>query len=209
MKTYGYMTIGTQEYKTVEIGTQTWMAENSNYVPSTGNSSCYENDTENCNKYGRLYDWATAMNISSTYNSNTYSVAANHKGICPTGWHIPSDDDWNTLIAFIHEDNDLDSYTPNISFYAGKYLKATSGWNNDNGNGSDTYGFSALPSGIGTSVGTFSTAGDGGYLWSTSQYLSSSAYCGYMYLYNTFYDLASFGEFSKLTLRSVRCVKND
>jgi uncharacterized protein (TIGR02145 family) len=64
-------------YKTVEIGSQLWMAENLNY--KTGNSWCFENDDYNCNKYGRLYDWNTAVKA------------------CPSGWHLPSRREWSEV----------------------------------------------------------------------------------------------------------------
>lgn len=72
-------------YKTVKIGTQTWMAENMNYTTSSG-SWCYDNITSNCNKYGRLYNWETA------------------KTVCPSGWHLPSDAEWTTLTNFVGND---------------------------------------------------------------------------------------------------------
>lgn len=70
-----------QSYKTVRIGSQTWMAENLNY--ETGNSWCYDNDASKCAKYGRLYDWATA------------------KRACPEGWHLPSNGEWSELERFV------------------------------------------------------------------------------------------------------------
>ena len=110
-----------QVYKTVKIGTQTWMAENLNYAyPKQDSSSdsvswCYNNEPDSCAKYGRLYTWDAAMNS------------------CPQNWHLPSYGEWDVLTA-------LANYEPN-------YFKSTSGWSED-GNGSDIFGFGVLPGGI-------------------------------------------------------------
>jgi len=113
-------------YKTIKIGKQTWMAENLNFdVPDNDTDVCYGNDPANCNKYGRLYNWKTAMSA------------------CPNGWHLPSEKEWDELVDFV---GDRET--------AGKYLKSKNGWN-ENGNGEDKYGFFALPGGGGLSVGSF------------------------------------------------------
>jgi uncharacterized protein (TIGR02145 family) len=110
-------------YKWVKIGDQTWMAENLNY--EANDSKCYNNDETSCTTYGRLYKGGTAV-----------------KNICPSGWHLPSDIEWGTLMLYI---NPSCSITGNCTG-AGKLLKATSGWSG-NGNGTDAYGFAALPNG--------------------------------------------------------------
>ena len=92
-----------QIYKTVEIGEQTWMAENLNYAylslesDSDSLSFCYDNDPLNCSKYGRLYRWSAAMDsagmFSTTGKGCGYSVClptGNVRGVCPEGWHLPS-----------------------------------------------------------------------------------------------------------------------
>jgi hypothetical protein len=71
-----------QTYKTVNIGSQTWMAKNLNFAAPLG-SWCYNNDGVNCINYGRLYTWIAA------------------KSACPIGWHLPSDDDWHKLALFL------------------------------------------------------------------------------------------------------------
>ncbi|MBI1286615.1 MAG: hypothetical protein GC178_03460 [Flavobacteriales bacterium] len=78
-------------YKTVKIGNQVWMAENLRYNVGEG-SYCYDDKEENCEEYGRLYTWATAMGGNAKEGS---------QGVCPHGWHIPSNQDWDILIATV------------------------------------------------------------------------------------------------------------
>ncbi|WP_275976867.1 FISUMP domain-containing protein, partial [Fibrobacter sp. HC4] len=96
-----------QTYKTVTIGTQTWMAENLNYDynEGTAKSYCYEDNTANCDKYGRLYLWSAAMDSAAVFSTagkgcgygKTCSPSGTVRGVCPEGWHLPNDDEWNTL----------------------------------------------------------------------------------------------------------------
>jgi hypothetical protein len=96
-------------YKTIEINGTQVMAENLQYADSSrtaylkGQSWCYNNDTTNCLKGGRFYSWSAAMNIDSTWNFNSpYKVenliSTPHQGICPEGWHIPTDEEWELAI---------------------------------------------------------------------------------------------------------------
>jgi uncharacterized protein (TIGR02145 family) len=183
-----------ETYQTVVIGTQTWMARNFNY--NAEGSKCYDDDPANCTTYGRLYNWATAMALPSNCNSSTCSsqVGKKHKGVCPSGWHIPSDAEWTTLTDFVGSD-------------AGTHLKATSGWN-DGGNGRDAYGFAALPGGNGTSYGSFGYVGDYGYWWSATECGAAGAWDRDMYY--GYYDGASVyrSGYDKAGLYSVRCVKD-
>jgi uncharacterized protein (TIGR02145 family) len=176
-------------YKTVVIGTQIWMAENLNYA--TGSSRCYNELESNCNIYGRLYDWATAMDFDESCNSNFCSsyIEAKHRGICPEGWHIPSHAEWDVLSNFI-----------GISIDA-KHLKATSGWNS-NGNGLDTYGFAALPGGYGSS--SFYDVGSYGLWWSSSERsINDGINASDKFMSN--YDYTAWFNSNKSYLRSVRC----
>ena len=109
-----------ETYRTVKIGKQTWMAENLNY--KTEKSYCYGFDSTKCLKYGRLYSWEGA------------------KDACPTGWHVPKLTDWMTLF-----------FTVKDTLSVGRVLRSSSDWKdlreNEYGNGTDDYGFSALPGG--------------------------------------------------------------
>jgi len=164
-------------YKWVKIGNQTWMAENLNYDVS--GSECYNNATANCDKYGRLYNWSTAM------------------AICPEGWHIPSDADWEELVNYVENKNECYGC-------AGIYLKATSGWIED-GSGEDTYGFSALPGGVWYPEKKFQNIGEFGVWWSSKECYEYNAYGRLMY-YD--YDYAFYDVGDKEILLSVRCVKD-
>jgi len=163
-----------QTYRTVKIGTQTWLAQNLNF--KAAGSECYDNKESNCAKYGRLYNWEASLKA------------------CPVGWHLPSDDEWNALVAFAGGDK-----------VAGKKLKAKSGWNKPS-NGTDDFGFSALPGGIGNSDGLFTgDVGDDGYWWSATESYTGNAYgrnmrYGNSKVYNCY--------IGKSLLLSVRCIKD-
>lgn len=130
-------------YKTVVIGTQTWMAENLNYI--TGNSWCYDNSTTNCSTYGRLYDWNTALTA------------------CPAGWHLPSSAEWNTLSNYLGDF---------ISQVGGK-MKSVIGWSSPNTGATNQSGFTGLPGGIrSSSNGFFIDNNTKGYWWSSTEQIS-------------------------------------
>jgi len=143
---------------------------------ATADSKCYNNSADSCAKYGRLYTWADA------------------KTACPKGWRLPTDDEWETLVDYAGGDE-----------VAGGKLKSTSGWYN-NGNGTDEYGFSALPGGNGNySGGDFSNVGYGGSWWSATEYDAGYAWYRhmdclneYVYRYNCY----------KSYLFSVRCLQD-
>ncbi len=146
-----------QTYKTIMIGRQNWMAENLKYK-ATG-SKCGDDDkklkdsnTTTCDNYGRLYNWATAMNLPSKCNEALSTSDADcsknavHQGVCPSGWHLPSGDEWRELGGY--------------AFFGYGSLRAANGWGTEETkslsgpveydlNGTDDYGFSALPSSYG------------------------------------------------------------
>jgi len=164
---------GGETYQTVVIGSQTWFQRNLNYATAEG-SKCYNNQESNCAIYGRLYDWATAMALPAACNDHScwYSqISPRHQGICPSGWHIPSNEDWDKLMSYV------DGITINLfdnSPTAGRKMKATSGWYDcgpvGSGNGyvcEDAFGFSALPGGGGRDG--FYNVGEAGYWLSASE----------------------------------------
>ena len=183
---------GGKTYKTVKIGEQTWMAENLNY--EAGGSKCYDNKPDNCTKYGRLYNWETALKV------------------CPKGWHLPSNAEWDRLLRFIDGDKGSERQFKEAyrSTFAGKQLKAVNGWNwNDDegtsGNGTDDYGFSVLPGGYGHPDGSFSTIGSYCKFWSASERTKDYAY--YRSIdFNI--DYAYWNSYGKSYLFSVRCLKD-
>ena len=148
--------VGTQ-VKTVKIGSQVWMAENLNVRLIEG-SWCYDDKPENCEKQGRLYTWAAAMNLPDSCNIGACSskIKTPHRGICPAGFHIPTDKEFSTLFE-----------TTGGKEIAGKKLRTKSGWASGK-NGTDDYGFSAFPAGRRHSAGGFNLWGSAARFWSIS-----------------------------------------
>jgi len=142
-------------------------------------SWCYKDSVSYCKQYGRLYDWKTAATV------------------CPKGWKLPDTADWNRLVATVGGEE-----------IAGKKLKSKSGWN-ENGNGTNDYGFSALPGGLRNSDGNFYNAGLYGYWWTATEYRSGYACGGWDMSYGDdnvhgFYDYDD----DKSYGYSVRCVQD-
>jgi uncharacterized protein (TIGR02145 family) len=210
---------GGKTYKWVKIGEQYWMAENLSYN-ATG-SKCYaegvsgvssDSIAKNCARYGRLYDWSTAMGISTSYNSSYYNPSASikYRGVCPEGWHIPNNAEWDKLMRYV--DGSTGTSSPYDSPTAGRYLKAKDGWYNCGPSGSgksysceDTHGFFALPGGDGYSGGSFYDAGYGGLWWSSSENDSDFAYYRSMYYRS---EYAGYDNSDKYGLFSVHCLQD-
>ena len=159
-------------YSVVEIGDQCWFAENlrttvyadDSSIPqvtgstawtglSTGARCDYDNYASNVATFGRLYNWYAVDNAS---------------GLCPSGWHVPTDGEWTALEDYITAQG--------FNGTEGTALKSTSGWN-AGGNGADDFGFSALPGGRRSyGSGNFSSAGSSGRWWSSSPYGGNAWY---------------------------------
>ncbi|MCL1967123.1 MAG: hypothetical protein FWF67_04510 [Fibromonadales bacterium] len=174
-----------EDYGEVPIGEQIWMKKN--WGCYAKGSKCYGGDSINCNKYGRLYDWATA----------TDTAKANR--LCPAGWHLPTRSDWDKLVGFVENDS-------RCSDCAGYLLKAKEGWNDNSqeqsGNGIDKHDFMALPGGL-----DYFLEGDYGFWWSASEDNSKSGNAFSLYMVN-YSDKSSFTSNKKASLLSVRCLKD-
>jgi len=196
----GAVTCGGETYETVVIGSQIWFKRNLNYAVE--GSKCYGEDGQveildnsyylsyatlafseiqaNCDKYGRLYDWSTA------------------KIVCPSGWRLPNNADWDKLYRFVDGTGGTES--PYGSLTADNDLKAKEDWEGD-----DTHGFAALPGGYGYYDGLFNDVGIYGIWWSASERSYNRAYHRDI---DSDYEGASWGISNKSDLFSVRCLQD-
>jgi len=185
-------------YYTVQIGNQCWMAQNLNIgtrIDGIGEQTdngliekyCCDNAESNCGVYGGLYQWNEMMG---------YSTTPGVPGICPEGWHLPTDDAWTALT------NNLGGES-----VAGGKMKetGTTHWNSPNTGATNSSGFTGLPGGYCYNYGTFGWFGYAGYFWSSTQFSTSDAWgrsLGYNYaLFYRDYDFKGNGF-------SVRCLKD-
>ncbi|MCL2207893.1 MAG: hypothetical protein FWB90_07360 [Fibromonadales bacterium] len=183
-----------KRYLSVQIGSQTWMAENLNYdVPDNDADRCHKDDPSRCVTYGRLYDWATALDIDAACNTKSLAdcgaaLDTLHQGICPDGWHVPSNAEWNTLVDFTGSSN-----------YACRLLKESESIDGYScGKGGDTYGFTAFKSGDITSIN----------IRSSTEYTANNAY--YMWVWGAYGSImVNMVTINKTTLHPVRCVKDE
>ena len=184
-------------YNTVLIGTQCWMKENlrtTKYADgtsisqgsSTSTTTAYwyypNNNSSNKPTYGLLYNWKAVMRNSSPSSANPSGV----QGVCPTGWHVPSDAEWTQLTSYVSSQSEYVCGSNNT--YIAKALAGTTGWSSSTntcaiGNTpsqNNSTGFSALPAG--TYAGSYTDFGYYTYFWSATETSSTSAY--YRFLRN-------------------------
>lgn len=178
-----------QIYKTVKIGSQIWMAENLNYVPDSG-SICYDNLSSNCKLYGRLYVWDVA------------------KSVCPDGWHLSSEEDWQTLERFLGMTDD-EVYKRGFrggNVNIGGKLKSKTGWPAYDKITYEDIGFNALPSGnYGFHENVFGLLFSNALFWTSTPFSDEFAYFRDLYAYD---NMIFRGHKFKRIGFSVRCVKN-
>ena len=187
-------------YKTVKIGTQTWMAENLAYLPNVSLASNGSKTDSYYYVYG--YNGTSVSEAKATDNYTTYGVLYNWaaaKAACPGGWHLPTDEEWKTLEMYLGMSQSQADGTGSRGIDEGRKLKRTSGWY-QGGNGSDEVGFSALPGGYRSNYGNFNNLSYFGYWWSATSTCYRSLYYGSVKV-NRFYDDKDKGW-------SVRCVRD-
>lgn len=141
---------GGVEYETVKIHNLCWTKKNLEFKPSASDGyMCYGDDDDNCATYGYLYNYETAWSVCQS-----------------SGWRLPTQEDLQNLLEY------LDSYPEESA----AYLKATSGWEGDPGNGNDELSFTALPGGLCNAEGTCSKVGSLGYWWTSTEKSRTSKY---------------------------------
>ncbi|MFC2106824.1 FISUMP domain-containing protein [Bacteroidota bacterium] len=170
-----------QVYNTIQIFSQCWLKENLNVgvmIPGSQEMTnngviekyCFDNDLANCDIYGGLYQWNEMMQ---------YTIIQGVQGICPPGWHIPTDDEWKILEGMV------DSMYPvgdpiwneiNVRGYdVSTRLRSEYGWANF-GNGTNDYGFTALPGGYRGYDATFYDKETTTYIWSSTEDIDHTDY---------------------------------
>lgn len=205
-------------YDVVKLGNQEWMAQNlrtTKYADGTsiplGSSTsattayryCPNNSSSNVYKYGYLYNWKAVMRNSSSSYSNPSHV----QGICPNGWHVPSDAEWTELEDYVQSCSDYTSASGNVA----KALASTEDWNlssnygavGDDRSKNNSTGFGALPAGY--YGGSYAEFGSYAYFWSATENNSFNAYnraLGYDYA-----GVSRAGNYKPLGF-SVRCVRD-
>jgi len=199
-------------YTTVLIGSQCWMAQNLAYLPVVHSNSQFATQGTNTQPgygvygyngsdvviaksqanyatYGVLYNWWAVMAGEGSSVSNPSGV----QGICPSGWHLPSDAEWTTLTDYLGGES------------AGGAMKSTTGWTEPNTGATNSSGFSGLPGGYRTSNGDFLEVGNNGNWRSSTEYSANNAWYRPLF-YNTG-SVSRYGT-NKLTGFSCRCIKD-
>jgi uncharacterized protein (TIGR02145 family) len=167
-------------YQSVVIGNQVWMAENLAYAPSSGNYWAYDNDDANVETYGYLYDRETALDV------------------CPTGWHLPSDQEWTMLTTYLGE-NDGGKLKATGTIEAGTGL-----WEDPNYRATNESGFAALPGGFRFYDGQFTSIGYNSSWWSATRSVAGGWLRWLHWDSNSVYRNDNYSDYGL----SVRCIKD-
>jgi uncharacterized protein (TIGR02145 family) len=199
-------------YETVQIGDQCWMAENLNIGLKINGAQdqlqngiiekyCYGDQDENCILYGGLYQWDEVMQ---------YTEEPGAIGICPSGWHIPTDDEWKILEGTTDSQYPLGDPEWDLTSWrgydAGNRLKSSSNWYNS-GNGSNIFGFNGLPAGSRYPEGIFNSLGFDGTYWTSN--VTNEELVWRRKLYYNENGVDRHNSLPKTFGRSVRCLKDE
>ena len=197
-----------QTYRTVTIGTQVWMAENLNY--KTDGSYCLHDKANSCSKYGRLYTWGAAMDSAGLFSDNsrgcgntkTFTITYPARGVCPEGWHIPTNNEFHDLF-WINGKYGEPSTTKEIAYR----LRSETGWEGG-AYSSNEFGFSALPAGI-RHVDTYRTDETTAF-WTSLEYQKNAEARKYFAYYRMINLETAHEDFAygKLRALSFRCIKD-
>jgi uncharacterized protein (TIGR02145 family) len=205
-----------QVYNTIQIFGQCWLKENLNVgtmIPETQSMSnniviekyCYNNEQDSCTKYGGLYQWDEMMQYTSQQGV---------QGICPSGWHLPTDEEWKVLEGTVDSQYGIGDPKWDIEydyrgFDAGLNLKSISGWNYE-GNGTDLFGFSGLPGGYVNIGDYFIEVGFYGYWWASTEGSGGSAWSAWSRVLSCGRPEAVRSRYSKYYYGySVRCLRDN
>jgi uncharacterized protein (TIGR02145 family) len=200
-----------QTYNTIQVYSQCWLKENLNVgtmIPGGSEMQnngymekyCYNNDPANCTVFGGLYQWNEMMQYTTTQGV---------QGICPPDWHLPTDEEWKVLEGAVDSqygigDPEWDFSWQYLGYDAGTNLKTKSGWDN-NGNGTDLFGFSGMPGGDRYDNGVFYHIAQYGNWWSSTERSYNS-----IWVYDLSYYYPRVGRYyywGELGY-SVRCIKD-
>jgi uncharacterized protein (TIGR02145 family) len=214
-------------YKTVRIGSQIWMAENlktTHYANGTaipivtGNSNwdtlattskayCWYDDdiATNADTYGALYTWSATLNGAGSSSSSPSGI----QGVCPKGWHVPSDAEWKTLEMYLGMSQSVADETGERGTDEGGKLKetGTTHWQSLNIGATNESGFTALPGGCRRDNGTFEFVGLSGLWWSSTEGSTDLAWYRHLY-YDYSYVYRSIHSCNKQYGFSVRCLRD-
>lgn len=201
-------------YKTIKIGDNIWMAENLNVGEmnysrndSILEKNCYDGESSYCETDGGLYKWAEAMGLPKVCDTiecvsslpGGFSSNMQNQGICPIGWHIPINMEWQALMS------DGGGYS-----VVGKKMKLTStgfsGWDDPIYNDGNSLGFSAFPAGLRDPDGNYKARGQFAYFWDAVEFDNDNSY--HHFLDQNKQYLALYPALWKLHSISVRCIKN-
>jgi uncharacterized protein (TIGR02145 family) len=208
LETFNY---GGQVYHTVQIGSQCWMKENLNIgnridgIKQQADNGdiekyCYGNQETNCDEYGGLYQWGEVVQyLNGASNTTTWNPVptGNVQGICPPGWHIPTEAEFTEVIIYMGGDQ-----------VAGGKLKEAgyAHWTLPNLGADNLSGFTGLPGGVRNFEGSLQLLGRDGLWWTASEITNLSSY--HFILQHFEVGATSQVGGSKVIGRSVRCVRD-